>query len=90
MIYAIHRDKYNDILPCDSCGMAVPTAEFHYNAKADRQFLYCRFCVITGTDVLTEQPSPNATEQLTIEMWRAKAAIHNYLTFPELTQKDAQ
>lgn len=85
-----YQMQYNDdeIVPCDSCGCAAPTAGFDWppnqRAGQDRpQRMLCRFCSTTLAGRYTETPTPDPWHSMRAEVWRAAAAVYNLLQYPD-------
>lgn len=72
------RRKDGEVLPCNSCGCEVPTAEFQCGHPRGMRLL-CDFCSFTMASRYTEYPSMDEFWRLRAEIWVAAANVYNML-----------
>jgi hypothetical protein len=85
----IKREDGGEGVPCDSCSMAAPTAEFDWGPPYTEQHanpkrLLCQFCACTMAGSVTRYLARDSEGYLRSETWKAAASVYNMLKFPEL------
>ncbi len=84
MEYLIRTDKYGDVVPCDCCGCEVATGLFDWGPPYgerhdDSQRALCDFCSGSMAGNHTRYPLRDEFSSLRAEIWKAAAAVANYL-----------
>lgn len=84
MEYKLQKNEYGDPIGCDRCGCEVPTANYDwgppFNEKHESEKRpLCEFCAGTLAGNHTRYSSNDQFSMLRQEIWKAAAAVANYL-----------
>lgn len=72
-------DEKNDLIPCSCCGCEVPVADYSNVGSGH----LCDFCASTLAGNHVRYAGVSDFTALRAEIWKAAAAVANYLKFPK-------
>jgi hypothetical protein len=80
--FELSKDQFGEVEACDSCGCQVPTTRASIIEVPEPRFrLLCEFCYTTMAGSYTQYPARDQGQFLREEIWKAAAAVANYIRF---------